>query len=167
MSNLGLAGLIMAYVVLATFLLGLHLHTNWTWWVKAGATITIAIFYFVTYFSIPQMLGWPTSYGLPEKFRLISYNIKDNENIYIWAIKIQSGTEHPKPRAYVLPYTTGLHNKVEEAGQRMKTGRTIIGQVDEMSSSPPPKTPVSLNRLTEQLNVTFEDAPTSGNFRKE
>lgn len=157
----------MAYVVLATFFLSLHLYTNWKWWANAGAIIAVAIFYFVTYFSIPQMLGWPTSYGLPEKFRLVAYRVKDNKNIYIWAQKIQSGYVQPKPRSYVLPYTNSLHKNLAKTGQRMNTGVTIIGEVEDMSNNLTPKNAESITRRTEQLNITFQDAPKINNLTKD
>lgn len=166
MSNLGLAGLIMAYVVLATFLLSLHLYTDWKWWAKAGATITVAVFYFVTYFSLPQMLGWPTRYGLPEKFRLMAYTAEDKKSIYIWAKPIQNGVEQTKPRAYVVPFSTPLYEKIAQAGQRMITGLTIIGEVDQMAGSRPKNADSQLRR-TEQMNITFHDAPETGNLRKD
>lgn len=166
MANLGLAGLIMAYVVLAIFLLSLHLYSNWTWLVKAGATVMVAAFYFVTYFSVPQMLGWPTSYGVPEKFKLIAYSAADKKNIYIWAQKIQSDMEQSKPRAYVVPYTTPLYEKISQAGQRMVTGVTIIGEVDQMAGSRPKNADLQIRR-TEQLDITFHDAPNSGNLTKD
>ncbi len=157
----------MAYVVLATFLLCLHLYANWKWWAKAGATLAVAIFYFVTYFSIPQMLGWPAGDGLPEKFRLIAYHVKDNKSIYLWARTIQSGTVQSKPRAYVLPYTESLRKAVADAGQRMKTGLTIIGEVDEAKRSLQPKNAATITRRTEELNITFQDAPNANNLTKD
>ena len=70
MTDLGFVGLVSAYVLVAVLLLSVNLQSSWSWLVKAAVTVLTALFYVVTYLSLPQLLGWPIDGNLPEKFRL-------------------------------------------------------------------------------------------------
>lgn len=135
MFTLGLAGLVAAYVLLALLLLSINLYSNWAWPVKAATIIITSIFYLVAYFSIPPMLGWPTSAELPGKFKLNAIHVVQpdkltNEDgaIYLWLTEIEDLEATGIPRAYELPYSDPLYKAVNEARTKMKKGIEQLGE---------------------------------------
>lgn len=75
MAGLGLSGLIGAYLLIGSLLLGVVLFSNWPWKIKAGAIIITSCFYTVTYLSFPPLFGWPVTGELPARFRLIAAHV--------------------------------------------------------------------------------------------
>jgi hypothetical protein len=129
MENLGLAGLIAAYVALAALLLSLHLYTTLSWWVKAPAILLVSGFYYVSYASLPNLLGWPTPYGLPKRVYVIAATIEEPNAIYLWARDLNDGLRITRPRSYKLPYTRKLHEKVENVARKLRRGIPVIGEI--------------------------------------
>ncbi len=130
MLNLGLPGLVAAYVALAVLLLSLHLYSNWSWWVKIAATLVLAGFYFVTYASFPQLLGWPTPYERPERLYLIGIDVAEPDYVYLWARDLDQGLGPTTPRAYALPYSRVLHREADEAGRKLRKRLPVIAEID-------------------------------------
>ena len=130
MSNIGIGGLIAAYVALAVLLLSLHLYSSWNWGIKLAATLVLAAFYFVTYRALPEMLGWPTAYDLPERIQLIGIDVVEPHSVYLWARDLDRGLAPAAPRAYRLPYSTTLHEAAEAAGSKLRKGLPVIGEID-------------------------------------
>ncbi len=130
MLNLGVPGLVAAYVALAVLLLSLHLYSNWSWWVKLAATGVLAAFYFVTYSSFPQLLGWPTPYDPPKRLYLIGIDVAEPDYVYLWARDLDQGLGLSTPRAYRLPYTKTLHREAEEAGRKLRKRLPVIGEIN-------------------------------------
>lgn len=159
MPTLGLTGLVLAYVALAILLLSLHLYSNWNWWIKAGATLLLLCFYYVTYISIPPMLGWPTTYDVPKQFRLIAYSAEENKAIYIWANDLRDGVRLATPRAYILPYSKELHTNIDIAYAKIRRGGAIIGEIKEKAPSGKPKGEQTGTLKSQKLQVNFLDAP--------
>lgn len=162
MPTLGTTGLVLAYVALAVILLSLHLYSNWKWWVKAGATIMLLCFYYITYLSIPPLLGWPTTHQLPEKFRLIAYTADENRGIYIWANDLRNGVKLATPRAYMLPYSKTLHTNIDIAAAKIRRGGKIIGEISEAPAVGPNAKPKGAEIGTlksNKIQVNFIDAP--------
>ena len=131
MLNLGLPGLVAAYVALAVLLLSLHLYSNWSWWVKIAATAVLAGFYFVTYASYPQLLGWPTPHERPERLFLIGIEVAEPDYVYLWARDLDAGLGPSTPRAFALPYSRRLHRDAEEAGRKLRKRLPVIAEIDE------------------------------------
>ena len=130
MSSIGIGGLIAAYIALAVLLLSLHLYSSWNWGIKLAATLILAAFYFVTYRSLPEMLGWPTAYDLPRRIQLIGIDIAEPNYVYLWARDLERGLAPSPPRAYRLPYSTALHEAAEEAGGKLRKGLPVIGEIE-------------------------------------
>lgn len=135
MLNLGVPGLVAAYVALAVLLLSLHLYSNWSWWVKGAATLLLAGFYFVTYSSFPQLLGWPTPYDPPKRLYLIGIDIAEPDYVYLWARDLDQGLGLTTPRAYRLPYSKLLHREAEEAGHKLRKRIPVIGEIDALPNA--------------------------------
>ena len=130
MTNIGIGGLIAAYVALAVLLLSLHLYSSWNWGIKLAATLILAAFYFVTYGTLPQMLGWPTSYDLPRRILVIGIDVAEPDHVYLWARDLDRGLGRTEPRAYRLPYSPALHQAAEQAGKKLRKGMPVIGEIE-------------------------------------
>lgn len=135
MPTLGISGLIAAYVLIALLLLSINLYSRWSWPVKAATIIVTSAFYAVTYFSVPGLLGWPTSESLPEKFKLNAVQVVqpdklsgDEGAIYLWVTAIRELKPGTVPRAYRLPYSDPLYEKVNEARIKMNKGMQQVGE---------------------------------------
>lgn len=166
MVELGTAGLVAAYVLVALLLLSINLYSRWPWWVKAGTIVLTSAFYIVTYFSFPPLLGWPTEAKLPERFRLISAYVQEPNkatgsegNIYLWATSVAAGTDTSEPRAYRLPYSNELHQKVSAANVKLRKGLAQLGETHE-SKKAKIEHPLDVSRGGQKsLDVEFYDLP--------
>ena len=134
MLTLGTAGLITAYVLIAVLLLGVNLYSTWSWKIKAGLIIIVSAFYIISYFSFPPLLGWPTKAELPKQFKLIAAHVKEPDKvsgeegeIYLWIKELTS--KKTKPRAYRVPFTAELHEKVEAATMKLGDNMQQLGEV--------------------------------------
>lgn len=135
---LGTSGLVAAYVVVALLLLVLNLNARWSWTVKALAIAVVSALYVVTYYSIPPLLGWPTEQKLPKRFNLIAVYVQEPDKasghageILLWAADMAEGPRGAEPRAYRVAYSQALHEKVEEAGNKLRKGLPQLGELRE------------------------------------
>ena len=81
--------------------------------------LTIA-FTMGSYFYLDSLFGYPVSKSNEKNFSLLSYHVGiEEEDIYLWVIL----NEETKPKAIRLPYSTEMHEQLEEAKQKMKEGR--------------------------------------------
>lgn len=166
MVELGIAGLIAAYVLVALLLLSINLYSRWPWWVKAGTIVLTSIFYVVTYFSFPPLLGWPTSAKLPERFRLVGAYVQEPNkatgvegSIYLWATGLAEGDEPEEPRAYRLPYSNALHEKVAAASVKLRKGLAQLGETREEKGATP-QHPLDVSRGGQKsVDIEFYDLP--------
>ena len=74
--TLGITGIISAYILLALLLLSINLYSKWSWQIKAATIVLTSVFYVVTYYSLPGLLGWPTSQNPPAQFRLLAAHVE-------------------------------------------------------------------------------------------
>lgn len=135
MFTLGMSGLIAAYVLIALLLLSVNLYSSWSWPVKVATIIITSLFYLVTYFSLPSLLGWPTSEDLPAKFKLNSVHVVQPDKlsgnkgaIYLWVTEIKDLHPIRVPRAYKLPYSDPLYKQVNKASIKMNKGMQQMGE---------------------------------------
>ncbi|MEM7543376.1 MAG: hypothetical protein AAF384_17590 [Pseudomonadota bacterium] len=140
---LGQTGLVAAYVLLALLLLSINLYSKWSWRVKVTSTIAVSLFYLVTYFSIPPLLGWPTDDDMPKRFNLVAIYVQEPDKatghpgeIYLWATDLEKGGKRQKPRAYKVPFSQELHTRVAEAGTKMRKGLPQLGEVSDAKEGP-------------------------------
>ncbi len=138
MFSLGILGLVAAYVLIAVLLLSINLYSNWSWKIKAGAIMVTSIFYIVTYFSFPPLLGWPTSAGLPQRFQMVaSYVEQPNKAtgadgaVYLWLKEIDNLASPEPPRAFRLEYSDELHERVINAKSKLDKGIPQLGELED------------------------------------
>lgn len=124
--------------MLAVLLLSINLYSNWSWQVKAGTIIITTCFYVVSYFSIPPLLGWPTSEQLPKKFKLVAAEVAQPNkttgaegSIYLWVADVDDLSSSRPPRAYRLKYSDLLHEQVLNAKIKLGKGTPQLGEIKE------------------------------------
>ncbi len=163
--TLGISGLIAAYIVLAVLLLSINLYSKWSWQVKAITIIITSAFYIVSYFSFPPLLGWPTKQALPSHFRLLSSEVHQPDKltgtegaVYLWLKEVEDITTYVLPRAYVLPYSNLLHERIISAQSKIDQGIPQLGEYEEDDS-------MKIEALDsteigqESLDIQFYDLP--------
>ena len=135
---LGTTGLITAYVLIGTLLLSINLYSNWSWKIKAGTIIVTTIFFLVTYFSFPGLLGWPTSENPPARFKLIASQVQqpnkvtgDSGAVYLWLTQIDDLAVSTPPRAYRMEYSSELHEMVMNATSKLNKGIPQLGEFED------------------------------------
>jgi hypothetical protein len=142
----GYIGLTIAFVIISSIFLWFFIRTPGRIVIKVlliPATVWYAL---VLYYTVPNLMGWPTSQSIPENSQVLAIRIKepnpqDNDPgaIYIWvntrpntkdAEQTLASRLNPKnvfsydgqnhPRAYQLPYSRGMHKKILEILKQME-----------------------------------------------
>ena len=145
--TLPLAGVIASYLVIAVLLLSLNLASRWHWTVKAAAIAATTGFFAVSYVSIGGLIGWPSEARMPGHFQLHWATVVEPDklnglpgSIYLWVealdeANIPSGT----PRAFRVPYSRELADRIGRAKERIEQGKDQAGTVRdfEVSESEP------------------------------
>lgn len=129
--------LVAAYIVLAVLLLSLNLTSLWRWGIKAAAIILTTAFFGISYRSINDLMGWPTTQRLPPRFNLVSTlisepNKKTNDpgGIYLWAEELSTdNVPFGRPRSYQLTYSDALARKVSSAQEKRDRGVDVMGRL--------------------------------------
>ena len=139
-----MTGLVVAFILLAIVTAWNTIRTK-GWLGLKIITISILIWYgFVVYFTIPQIMGWPTKKDLPANSKIISVRIieprgTDKGAMYFW---LSRKPDHKKdamnllrpdkfliftggiqPRSYKIPYDRELHKKLLEAQKKQRKQR--------------------------------------------
>ena len=124
-------------------------------WLLAVILIALPVFYVGHYLMLQQLQGWPSDTRLPERFRLLAFDIiepdpntADPGRILMW---IQAAGERD-PRVYAQSYRVQLHQALVAAGKRQQQGRQQIG-----GAVPQGRTEFSAGENARQV-IRFEDA---------
>mgnify|MGYP001251646945 CR=1 FL=1 len=163
---LGVITLIASYVLVAFLLLSLNLYSNWGWRIKTGAVALVSIFYLITYLSFPPILGWPTKDKIPEEFRLIGgYVLEPNKKtgkngeIFLWLTDLSKNPKVAKPRAFVLPYSEELNQKVASASDKLKKGKPQIGEIQDNNKELSTSSQGLSKKQPKRIAINFFDLP--------
>lgn len=128
-------GLTLAYAALGTLLLIVLVHLAVPRTMKALLIASMTAFYAAVFFFSQSLLGWAAATAVPERFqvlwtRIVEPNLSQQSPgaIYLWveeldARNIPSGT----PRAFVIPYSAELADKVSSAQAEIKKGNHQAG----------------------------------------
>lgn len=130
------------------------------WWIKFIFTTIILYFSLALWNSLPALTGWAASEPLPHKFILhwamvvepSKINNKEPGAIFFWTTEIDEENFPKKqeinyflqpfiarklitePRVYRVPYTDKLHQKLTQVMQKLKQGKTMIGEGKSFNS---------------------------------
>ena len=151
----GVVGLIAAYLVIVGLLVSVGVWARIRPWIKiAGAAVT-ALFFWSSYHTFADVVGWPTEATPPDRFELIAAMVEEPDNrshslgaIYLWAVRLPgegpvsevdlydptafSTAFDPRemPRAYRLPYSRELHKRVHDAKLRLDETVRQVGVLE-------------------------------------
>ena len=89
--SLGQYELVAAYVAVATLLLSIVIWNRVRWWIRATAVVVTAAFFFVSFDSVRNILGWPTSGELPDRFEILYARIRSPTRPCGWKARSTSG----------------------------------------------------------------------------
>jgi amino acid transporter len=163
---LGVTGLVLAYVVIALLLLSINLYSNWSWRIKTATIIVVSLFYIVTYFSLPPLMGWPTDAKLPERFALIGAHVREPDKllgaegvIFLWVTEMIGGTLASEPRAYRVPFTPEFHAQVVSAVSKLRKGLPQLGEARAVDKAPVGRPTETKRGGQVSLDIQFYDLP--------
>ncbi len=129
-------GLSAAYVLLGVLLLLGVARTRLPWAAKAAAVVVTSAFYVVVFLGTEGLLGWSSTAALPARFQLLWARNVDPDPasaspgaIHLW-LEALDETNRPsgEPRAYRLPFSAKLAEKVEAALAEIQKGHPQGGR---------------------------------------
>lgn len=130
-------------------LIGLQLQSPWSWPVKAVTICTALPLFVATFVTLETMLGWPSDDDLPAAFQLHAALVDEPSTgdaragaIYLWVTSLDIMDDQEvldsdpmgavetgsTPRAFALPYSRDLHNRVEAMREAMQKGKWVEGR---------------------------------------
>jgi hypothetical protein len=138
--TLPLAGIVASYVIIAVLLLSLNLASRWHWGVKAAAIAITACFFGVSYLSIGELIGWPAEARIPEHFQLHWATVVEPDklnglpgSIYLWIEGLdENNMLAGTPRAFRLPYSRELADRIGHAKERIEQGADQLGTARDL-----------------------------------
>ena len=130
--SISILGISAAFVFVLVVLLGVLFRSGQVHWqVKLLLSALALCFYVVVYESLPKLFGWPSDATLPVDFHLLDMQVQeparegDEGRIFMWVIPFDSDGQ--VPRAFELPYSPEMHERLTSAGERMQLGQTLAG----------------------------------------
>jgi hypothetical protein len=138
--TLPLIGIAASYVVIAVLLLSLNLTSGWRWGVKAAAIAVTTGFFGVSFASITGLIGWPSQARVPEHFQLHWATVVEPDklnglpgSIYLWLEALdESNVPAGTPRAFRVPYSRELADRIVRAKQRIEQGMDQAGTARDL-----------------------------------
>jgi len=163
MSTQHLAAFLTGYAIVALLLLNVLLFTRWMWWVKLASLAMVVWLFHTTWASLPDLLGWPTHEGLPERFNLMALEVVEPDKggatkgeIYLWVTELNLDHSPRVPRAFAVPFHPELQSKLATAGTKL---RKNMPQLGERTDEPFESGPASLGHAEKSVNLNFFDMP--------
>ncbi len=152
-------GLTVSYLVVLAALLCMLLYTPWHWLYKAMMILIVSVFFYVTYFSIPEFYGWPTAQHRPQKLQIIAIYIDAPNKIYLWGHDLDYGIAGTRPRAYEFNYSTKLNESLNEASNKLKKGFPMIGEFVPLPNTAKRITEGEAIERPDDFNLIIYDVP--------
>ena len=152
-------GLIISYFILLAALLCMLIYTPWHWIYKSLMIISVALFYYVTYFSITEFYGWPTANHRPEKLQIVAIYIDAPNKVYLWGHDLKLGVAGKRPRAYELNYSTKLNSSLNEASNKLKKGFPMIAEFIPSTNSDVRKVEGETKINRDDFDLVIYDVP--------
>jgi hypothetical protein len=138
--TLQLAGIVASYVLIGVLLLSLNLASRWHWGIKAAAIVITSGFFGVSYLSIGELIGWPAEARMPEHFQLHWARVVEPDklnglpgSIYLWIEALdENNMLAGTPRAFRLPYSRDLADRIGHAKERIEQGTDQLGTARDL-----------------------------------
>ena len=126
--NIEIFFIIICYVLIGFLLVIFNLRTSFHWLIKVTMIILVTLFYILTYKSFKNLLGWPSSESLPDRFRLVAAQIYEPNAlinsegaIYLWVTDMNDLAGLGTPRSFTIKYSKELHEKISKSLQYLKS----------------------------------------------
>ena len=125
-----------AYVFLGLVLLTILTRMPAPRLVKIGAVVVVSALYLVVFFATRGLLGWSAPVAVPASFKVLWTRVVDPDlgrerpgAIHLWLEELD-GANLPSgvPRAYVLPWSSGLASRVSAAQAEIEKGHPQGGR---------------------------------------
>ena len=114
--------IIICYVLIGFLLVIFNLRTNFHWLIKATMIVLVTLFYILTYNSFKNLLGWPSSESLPDRFRLVAAQIYEPNAlinsegaIYLWITDMNDLAGLGVPRSFTIKYNKDYMKKFSKS----------------------------------------------------
>src|SRR5205807_3227599 len=141
--GLPLAGIVASYIVIAVLLLSLSLAERWQWGIKAAAILITTAFFGVSYVSITDLIGWPAEARMPDHFQLHWATIVEPDklnglpgSIFLWVEALnQDNLPAGTPRAFRVPYSRELADRIGRAKERIEQGAEQAGTARDLDAA--------------------------------
>ena len=138
--TLSLIGVGLSYVVLAVLLLSLNLASRWQWSIKAAAIAVTTVVFGVSYTSIAGLIGWPSTARVPPHFQLDWGTVVEPDklngtpgSIFLWLEALdENNLAAGTPRAFRVPYSRELAERIEHARERIEQGIDQVGTARDL-----------------------------------
>jgi hypothetical protein len=132
----GIVLLSLGYALLATLILAIVARARLPWPLKAGTIVLTSAFYVVVFLRTEGLLGWSAYASVPARFQLlwartVEPNLAAQEPgaIHLWVEELDdSNLPSGVPRAYRLPYSARVAQKVEAARVEIMSGHPQGGR---------------------------------------
>ncbi|MBC6496802.1 MAG: hypothetical protein GDA54_00540 [Alphaproteobacteria bacterium GM7ARS4] len=155
-----------SYTLVACVLVIIHMRTSLHWGIKSSLTLGMALFYIMHYYGLKQLPGWPSHEELPSEFRLVAAQIYEPNpitqhpgHIYLWVSSMHDDIGLSTPQAFVLDYNGTLHTNINQALNRMKSGKPQLGTTSENETQRNKQTTRRDMTSVADMKITFEDLP--------
>jgi len=124
-----------SYALIGALLLVVLAYARLPWAAKALAVVVISAFYIVSFNTARGLLGWASSESLPPFFKLLQARVVDPHSlegdpgsIYLWVEALDEGNRPSGvPRAFRLPYSEKLAERIEHAVDQIRRGNPQQG----------------------------------------
>lgn len=138
--TLPLVGIVASYVLIAVLLLSLNLASRWRWGVKGAAIVITTGFFGVCYLATSGLIGWPSEARVPERFQLHWATVVEPDklngvpgSIYLWIEGLdENNMLAGTPRAYRVPYSRELADRIGHAKERIEQGADQLGTARDL-----------------------------------
>ena len=132
----------LAYVLLSALLLLVVAYLPIPRLAKIAAILAASIFYVVVFFATQGLLGWSAPVAVPARFqvlwtRVIEPNPARQEPgaIHLWLEELdEANLPSGVPRAYLLPYSAALAQRVSAAQEEIEKGHPQGGRAELFGS---------------------------------
>ena len=127
--------LILSYLLIASLLMIFCFFTTFTRRVKLSGILFVTLFYFVSWNNYINILGWPSSEELPDRFRISWVVIQepskgDNKEggLYLWVRHLNEvNIPYGMPRSYKLVWNEENHKIAQSALHKLEEGEKLNG----------------------------------------
>ncbi|MEK9151797.1 MAG: hypothetical protein AAB692_00350, partial [Patescibacteria group bacterium] len=112
------------------------------WWLKLFLIVVIPLMGVYSMKELVSYQGYPTSEPVPEKGLLMQIDVREPNKesgdpgvINVWLRPLGAGKKGPgfleydpkrEPRAYRMPYSREMHERLEQARQMMGRGKRVV-----------------------------------------